>query len=545
MKVYCFKHKIKRTEEKINFFYDYKEFIVDYIGKAPYLPLDTPVSILNKIIYQLKFNRKDCKPYIYNHIKNFYFYDDYINEMYSKNYEKIKCEFEKYKNEVSNHTRNCGRVKWDKVKINDYLLSDIEIFYNNIDATFLNDLINGLNYCFGNKFSLRFCKKILKKATIIFVSHYIINDYSKKATKDIAIRSYGIEKIIPEGAEKSYKYFIFKICNCKVSNDSEDTFNIKHGDVEFVSSENKKLNFLKKNAKNIEVRSEKTNAYKLFFNGKREVIAIVETSSNSRENALDIAKSKVKTAIKYLKMLYKKDSINYEFYHFYTDNLNCENLNFHYKSIPDAIELKQEDMFSIQGTEKNLENLYTSAKLENSLTKYWQYLECLLPKKREGGNQIQFLFKKIMQKERERLRESISGDMLFNFPIMADIFKNFTLTEAIDFYNNLPQPKKRWYHFNTICKFLPELKACPIKEFIYDLKNEFTKAKCEEWEVYYESLIIELREYRNSDLHTGKNNEYLERKLKFLMPALMSTFRWRWRKFYNENESNSNGEYNF
>jgi len=559
IRVHSFKHEVSRIEEKINFFFDYKYFLADQIGKAPHLPLDTPLSLLNKILHQLKYNRTRCEQFVYNHIKNFNFYDDYITMCYENKYGKVRTLFQKV---------------WNKQKINnefEELKVEIELLYYEIEPIFLDDLIKVLHYYVCSKYSLNRSKYNIKKTTQILVAFFLLNEHSRETIKKLLYNIDHIEKLLDQlkhiktiHNEKNKKYFIFKIRNCKPTYCQEDTFNIKYGDVEFVTTKNKKLNTLRRIAKTepYKIWRKKTNAYKLFFKEKNQILAIIELSYLDEKKGLAIAKNKVRNAINYFKMIYKNEFISYEHYYFSTDSLNSEKPVFHYKTSYERTELKQDDLLSISSTEKNqnklykiqeildFESLYTSAKLDNSLTKYWQYLECLLPKKiKQNGEekkQVMYLFKKIMQKERDRLRDIIAEDLLINLPLLSlnnskDIFKKKSFKEVNVFYNSLQNNTA----FYGVCKFLPMLKTESIKEIIRDLKNDFKRTKSKQWENYYESLILELYEYRNSDVHKGKNNEYLERKLKLLIPPLMSTFRWRWRYFYMENSPDENGIFDF
>lgn len=58
----------------------------------------------------------------------------------------------------------------------------------------------------------------------------------------------------------------------------------------------------------------------------------------------------------------------------------------------------------------------------------------------------------------------------------------------------------------------------------YHKKIGFNNNK--KWTEYFKFLILELYDYRNSDLHTGIINEFSEIKLEAIIPRLLNRSRW-------------------
>jgi hypothetical protein len=85
---------------------------------------------------------------------------------------------------------------------------------------------------------------------------------------------------------------------------------------------------------------------------------------------------------------------------------------------------------------------------------------------------------------------------------------------------------KKWNPELNITLLESKIKS-PFLKFVIDYYKKYdSKEQLEKWRQYFQSLMLELYEYRNLVLHTGKINEYAKLKLEVALPELINKARW-------------------
>lgn len=559
MKVHHFKHKKQRVQEKANFFADYLSFVAQYIGRLPYLPLDTPLSIIDKINFQLTNNIKRCKSFVLNHLSNFRFYNERLFEDCSTHLELDQLIFKIIE---ENRTTEIKNSRFKDV---------IKAFKNELEDHFVDTLIRQLFTLVNCKHSLNFHKKEIKHLTLNLVAHLLLNGNSietiRKLSNEIFKKSsnggtlldqFNKIKYLQSNILENERTFIFRINNCYPRKEEERTFAFSYNDVEFISYKHSRIKEIRK-----EARKEKNVDFNdAFFKGRNHILGLVKVKFGDKVVASDYAKDKINEELNYLKTIIRSNEIYLlEGGYIQIDKNDWTDFRGTVKIAPKKVQLERSKFFGLSEYKHKTENierlknyidassLFYEAQTSRSLNKYWHYLEILLPKRiAENGNeenQIEDIFKNVMKSQNVFWRNSICSLILkSSVGILAvKIFKTKIVHEEMLINMKISNGTKN--AFSEMNKLFHELKYESIKDTFRDLKKECRKSNKEKWSNYYKSLITELREYRNSNIHKGKSNIYLETKLKILIPDLINFFRWNWWHFIKKNTPNENGEYDF
>ena len=573
-------------ETKVNFFFDYFSFANHFIGKMPFLRLDTPFSILDKILFQLEENIHNSRVYIHNHIRNFDFFQP---ELFSKftHYENFKQMCDAFKEEVVENTRPDGKIKWQKVRIifDPNFKNSISKFHFEIENDFFDHLLNAIYTQLVCKHKLRFHKKELKHLSVILVSQFRLNGHTKQTVEtvirkildnnpeniilpfDLRDKSEEVQtaylskssfkmqfnriKILYTTIDKNFDYFILKVNNCYPYNGQEKSFNFEYNNVRFITPMHTKLKLLRLKANQKEYKNEFSDWHSYFFAGETHLLAVVKIYYEDIKDGVNKAIGHIKEALKYLKLradnIIYVDESGYLLTKDFKDFRGQKSLFNDHVNYFDIEKLQNNLHFDDEARRNNLvnyflqfEDLYFNALLEDSITKYWQYLECLIPKKKEGENgveknQVKEVFKKLLKYERKYIRKEMAFSICwsmnsFNIPCYV---LGWDKDEHMRFYNEVRINTQRIDKFFIDNDFAINLES--LKEFRRILKVEFKKSKSSEWKEFLETILTEIQEYRNSDLHKSKNNKFLERKLIVIIPSLIKRMRREMLELFDKN----------
>lgn len=110
----------KLLEEKANFFSDYFAFYTDQVGSFYETELENPLSLIEKILFQLETNKHNEKArYIYNYLRHDYFTDRIFLKQFSS-FNPLIDQIAEYKSlkETDSIKLNKLRLKWLKNSTN-------------------------------------------------------------------------------------------------------------------------------------------------------------------------------------------------------------------------------------------------------------------------------------------------------------------------------------------------------------------------------------------------------------------------------------------
>jgi len=574
MKINGITNKNKNLEEKINFFFDYFSFANQFIGTMPFLPLDTPISILDKIHFQLSENRKNrFHIYTLNHLLNFDFFDTTLFNGFNS-FSEFKSQHDRLKLSINDNTNN-GKIKWKNVKpIFDSNFTDsVENFRNELNKDFLNHLLKVIYTQIVCPHSLRSHKKSLSHMAVILAASFRLKGHSLKTTQEIVgkILTNSIDKailpielqnsdrqskenflnastfkeqfdrlgILYDAIDNNFGFFLLKIDNCYPYHNQEKTFKLAYEDVTFISPKHSDLKHLRKKARLNDGDNKYSTWNEYFFLGKKYIIAYVKVYFEDDKEGVRIALGKINQAVNFLKVS-KKGKINlivnqsgYMITEDFKSFRGSKSLSDNLPDFLDQDTLKQNlELDGLSSTNPlieyflSYENLYHICVLENSPSKYWQYLECLLPKeKNTGDNQIKKIVKIARKNSRRYIRRSMASAVGLSIaPLHSTGLRSWSREEQIIFYNQMRKQTDRIDVFLISKKNIIDNQA--IKFIISQLQSEFSKKKLEDWLRFLDSILTECQEYRNQEVHKFKVNPFLDKKLKMILPDFIDGLRW-------------------
>lgn len=559
MRLNCITNPNKNLEEKINFFFDYFVFALDFIGRAPFLPLETPTSCLHKIVFQLENNSKKCTQYIQIHIQNFDFFELELFKSFDK-YQKFKDACDSFREQVLENTSPNGRIKYQKISIvsDPNFLAVAKAFLAQLQSNFFDKLLKEIYTQIICNHKLRYHKKTLKHFAIIIVSEFLLKGHSKRTTQKIVQKilqsklenvilppnieqendevkkeflskstfetQFSRVKILYETVDRKFSYFIIKVNNCYPYKVEETEFEYAFKDVILYSPIHQKFS---------SIRSKQSEDWRnYFFKGNNHVLAVLKVYYEDEKSGQEKAINRIKYVVNFLKIqgfrniyvdeygyLITKDFIDASYKKPLQETifLSVKILKNHYPIYHNHLDFSNPLLQYFLG----FVDLYNIAVIENSVSKYWQYLESFFPKDENDNPQVEELTKKLLTQNRNILRKHIAWtacECLFDWAVSPSSI-GWNHEEQKQFRFAADKNSKRIDTF--IIRQKNNIHSSAVKEIIKDLQIEFSSTKVAHWNKYIEAIITEMREYRNADLHTSRVDPYLERKLKIITPQLV------------------------
>ena len=131
----------------------------------------------------------------------------------------------------------------------------------------------------------------------------------------------------------------------------------------------------------------------------------------------------------------------------------------------------------------------------------------------------------MLLKQLGKLRKEFFSDLNFSVrPFFFD-YKQVGLEEE-DIFVSAGGVLKTWDPNFNIVLFESKITSPFLKFAISYYKRFDSTSQLKKWNQYFQSLMLELYEFRNTFLHTGKVNENSKIKLEFVLPLLINKVRW-------------------
>lgn len=175
----------------------------------------------------------------------------------------------------------------------------------------------------------------------------------------------------------------------------------------------------------------------------------------------------------------------------------------------------------------NNERTFIKAVAESNSSLYWQYIENLfwfqnIPKNSFRDRFVNIIMTGIVTFQNDLLRTI--GQLTFGLDrtrhskeITEDDSLLGRISAELGYQHNMKFP---------IGKYKAKIRH-PFLRFIVD---KYLTVKLKQywsiWEKHFAALILELQEYRNADLHSGRVNIYSKIKMDDLIPLVMNRARW-------------------
>jgi hypothetical protein len=547
--------------DKVNYFADCFDFIVDNINEPGFPELENHKSLLEKIKQHLQFYSINSKKYITYHFENKYltFKDPLIKKFYKPEWTKIN----RAKNTIKNLSDEVNRKK---------LIHDLSALIKKLDdSLFLNSLNTIIN--------ILHCEEGLEKHnhiqsieyhTAIIVSEFLFNGFTKDFLKNIFNKILSNDPIpknlfdenvapLPESLleykentpdifyEKAKEYLdkrtlkqqfegIYYLLKTAVK---ERTYLFRLNNV--TSIESIDLNFdgirITNQIEKEYVNGNTNDEFKTFFSAKTSFYGQVKILSSDEKSGTNNAIRKLINSL-----------INYNYFieaqiQFEPNEyiVTCENKTLkHRHSIKPLFKhnnrlshkydirawiepenLLAERIFSI---EKIFLEAETSSFSDTRISHYWRYIECFFEEDTKGKNIIEKISNILSLHSYSHL--SFLMKCLVDKVLSTYLFDGRCETYFNKSYSELAGTMEMMYHSEHDISSISSLINHPyINSRVTNLSLKTKYQKTETLKVHYSNLFFEAYEQRNLIQHSGTFHPKAIDKLLLCFPDFIRTFR--------------------
>ena len=549
----------RNIETKVNFFCDFYKLTVKNLGKVRLWEYENPLSIIDKIIFQIENNPKNRVRYLDHHLNNSLLTQNGFNDQFEY--------LRKLRPLITEYLSTSNKNEWLNLKTK--FLINLKKLRLELDSEMVKVAVQFITQYLKCNHPLEFHKEDFKYLIRIIVSDLKFNDKPDRETVNLVRKIMSRDpKVFPlpisilnKSEESNFSDITSEfISNRTFTQQFEGILNYKkHPDVigyylirvfNLILPENKKISF-----KGIEILSPKNvrfnsllfnennefneNHWKEFISNENISIAIVKGNLSNSTDGFRDAINKVQLVINFINN--KLNLNSYLDIYDYRATVDFQKSNFSFSTKNSAIELSEGQLerlnddnpyiitnsVSSQAKTKFLysEQFYHRAITSNEVSDYWHYLECVIPmKKIQNGKyekQVKSAFANILM---------INHKWYFPTHIVICIFNllqshTYDRTDYSFSYLEMQKLSSNWKNSTIIQKSRSFKKHSIIKDLhlIYSERNNENNLK-KEYDYYY-SLIHELYEIRNAYVHGGLKNSYAEKKMKLVIPPLITKIR--------------------
>lgn len=546
----------EKIKTKVNFFCDYFNLAANHIGKYPKWDFENPLSIVDKIIFQIETNPENRNRYLANHLKNYHFKE---NE-YTKQFKVMT----KLRPLIADYLKVKNKNEW--LNNNPEFLKLLKRLKSDLNQNMLNKAVDFIIRYLRCTHDLDFHLEDFKYLILIIISELKFREKSKQEVNNLIskimtknVKQFPLpQKILTEKNKAQFKilssdfinnrtfkeqfegiknfndkndlngYFIFQIYNLELNKNDLLTFD----DVKICHPTNEIFD-------NFKEKIGEVDHWTKYASEKNISLAITQGNITNYDSGLQSAINKVQVFLNYINN--KLESNCYINIFSYKSTLNFERIEgYGYKSDTTKKKLSEYDLHILkldnpferlvkvnsQAKTKFLssEKFYQRALISNEPSDYWHYLECLIPKDKKGNQYVKQV-------------KSVSSAILFlahqsRFPthIATCVFNllhgySEERTKNNLSYNERNKIAQNWSN-SDIIKIGKEFNHHPIiRSLIKDYENRGDIDNLYYvYQIYY-YMINELYEIRNAYIHSGIKNEYSNKKIQHILPMYISTIR--------------------
>jgi len=548
----------KLIEKKINYFLDRLNHYVTYVGWQWHLEMESPTSLIEKILFRLTQDTEFRLEYLDNYFKNVFFTADTIWDQYST-FPAVKKVVGAY-----NLVGNAKNRKGEKIA-----LIDSATFQNNLKQLLQelvhklpNDLIDGI-------LSITICghdlndnvrdrtlthEDLFRSYALTLVCEYLYRGRTRKEIGEIIsnVFSKDIQKFpFPPHlttrkqkekhlVESELKNQLHGFSNTLKLTPHKGTIMIKVFGGVFPDSFEFKYNKVKFWAKDhpsiLELRQKMPTAdLQDFFTDGDYILATTELTWLSQDSLLRQLKNVVRSELFFLSAILDRD--------FSVDTTNnfvrvtskmeykgsaWSSRNFHNVSTAQSLETLNDNGYHVLRKVKgravdwflNCEPLFVNAHKTESISDYWLYMEALLSVNRKD-KMVKGLVSSIILSSEKLIRDR---------RILTTLSNYFTPSSGAMGLLNISSERWRKLHRELrkgrIAKDVRTFTYPFIQELIKEYDSNMDSSYYKNAKDYYYRMLTEAYEYRNFHVHRGRANEKSKIKLIATLPNIVVRMRW-------------------
>lgn len=521
-------HNNPEIEKNVNFFADLFVFIVRNLGELDGLYFDNPLSLTEKIIYQIEENEDHSAEYLKSFVNRSLFKNNkYL--MSSQNYQALMQEIDKV-GSLSQKSINKGELS--KLEF----IKNIKKFESELKRSMFNRSLNSIipllkeQQWSNDKTEDLFYHTSILATELLFKGYHkkdlenIFNSYIiKPSTKGFNEQFYRFRELYKAKAESHH--FIFQITGIKIS--ISDI--IKYDDVTFYSGLHKKFNPLRNTAKD--------SVFLEDFFETETAIAMVKIKFHSKLIGQRDAVQRIKRALLYLNNSLGINAQIKPFSFFHTPNFKISPGHLWDRSGEDyrlnnyELDRLEQNIFTrlknasipFQKHFYKNEFLYEYALSTSKSSDIWLYLETLLKTYIEETSST-----RIDEIICEVLLSSSRKDNL-------DVLELYLINAITnDREQKIKIERKEYSRYFEMIKNhegipIEEIEALTNHRFIHFLTDKIRSLRStdntQSYKTYYLEVLSDLKAQRNSFVHKGVNQNKSSIALSYLMPDILIRFR--------------------
>lgn len=552
-------------EKKENFFADYFNYLNKNLGLYSHLEFETPLSLCDKVVFQIENNPNHMIGYLDYYLKHIFFESGGFTNRFEY-YKKLRPLIDEYieKEKVSD--------KKEYIDTSNFL-ENLKNYIEELKTSQIEVVIELLYTMFHCQHTIEEHKDDITHLTQIIVSHLRFSDKKEKDI-DKLIKSimsqdkndFPLPKLIlskrngdnyDEIVDAFFENLDFLgqlrgIINF-VENDDEWGYNlirifklqlpvnksINYGNVEILNPKNEKFDKIKTKIRGRE-RLEKV--WHEFTETEGASVAVVKGLWND-ERTLNKSIREVQRTVDHINNRLGLNAYLDPFEVRWTSNF--EGMGYIQKYNKSSEELSKDDIGKLKGdnlfellrdnpsnaanTLKSAEKFYNRALISNDVSDYWHYLECIIPLKKSSKEKVDKQVKSacasiLMLNRKYKFHDIIAFylyyflDGTYNSSDDKRTENSFSRVESMIIRRNnswnIAFEESASFEHHPIIKELREISE--ERDSNDNIKNEYK---------YFYGIFHELYEIRNTYIHRGITNKYAERKLSLIIPKFIRTIR--------------------
>ncbi|HMG66119.1 MAG TPA: hypothetical protein VK588_00480, partial [Chitinophagaceae bacterium] len=552
-------------QAKMRFFSDFFLYANENLGRFPDLLFDNPVSLVNKVIFQLENNIEKCPTYVDNHLSQLLdFYGAFLKNDF-KAFTLLESEIQAYQQSGS---RPREKITW--LKDHPGFLEGLKELEAELEVRLFDRIYFLLVQYITCPHELSHHANDIRYCTQILVAMFRLNGHSKDSVDDYIERILSRDRFdfpfpihvyqaedeqsfqkIAEGylADRNFSrqfeglknlmvnptirngYFVFVIENVQLFKGILKTFEVKFNRVTFISPRHDLFKMVRDDVRRsgvTEVADRKV--YARFF-GPRRLLAFVKLNYENKKDAgkegYGIALEELAHFERYLGKELAIRKTDYLFIEDFSKTIWHSSISLvkqevtrmgtaYFESLKkNPFELLRNSASRARDQLLFNEAVFSRSRKENSTGILWQYIENLFWFQNEKNEHIRANFIALIMHELEKVQSDTFGGL--RELIMYTRHSNkideiapdkdelrileLALNEGRDGFDNVQKCLSGVTH--PFLKWIIE-EYLKITATSYDIN----------WSRYFNSLIKELQETRNAELHSGRFNAYSRIKMK-------------------------------
>lgn len=571
-------------QAKMRYFADYFLYSNEFLGKLPDLPFDNPISYISKIVFQIDNNIERSPHYIDNHFQQLtHFFGNFLKKHFPS-FEAVKISYDLY-----NQAGTAGKkVKW--LKANQGFKTELEEVQTELETSLFGLLFSNLTKFIVCRHSLQKHRKGIEFYTQLLVSLFRLNNHSKKSVDkyiDRILSSNMYEFPFPldiyeHNKDESYQdtaqdylnnrdfikqfeglqnlminprhrkgHFVYVINRTNIGKELENSFFVKLNRVTFISPAHPQFRELKKSLR-LKDREQHRFAkmYPRFF-GRHKLLAYIELNYESKKTTslegVQLVEEEIHLLNGYLDTNLQLEPGNFLFTEDFKGRGWHANISWMNGKIEWLDKFKHDRLVSSpfvrlkgHGPNNQLlhnEKVFIKADTIGPVSLFWQYIENLFWSQNVSNEGIRARFSVILSNKTSQFTDWLLlhiGNLFFGAAhgkyseeFGPDQSTLELLGSELGYRQNLKFP---------IRKYLPQIKHPFLRRIIQYYLTTKSKKNREKWDLYFKSLILELQEIRNAELHSGYVNGFSDIKMKELVPYVMYKARWAIINFWEDHK---------